>query len=363
MSSIPVYKPFLDLTELKNVIECVESSWISSKGPFIKKFEKAFATRIDISNATTVSNGTVALHVALLALGVGPGDEVIVPTLTYIASVNAIKYVGATPIFIDCNLSDWQIDTSKIEAKITEKTRAIMAVHVYGNPTDMIAIMTIARKFDLKIIEDCAEAIGTYINGRHVGTFGDVSTFSFFGNKTITTGEGGMVVSNSREVIEMVERLKGQGLAAGREYWHDLIGYNYRMTNICASIGLAQLEKLETILEKKRSIANFYFENLKNLPVQFQEVLEGGLTSHWMCSILCENEEKRDGLRKHLSKVSIETRPLFPPIHLMEMYTTKENFPLAESISVRGLNLPSFPSLTSDELNLIVLNIKEFLEK
>jgi perosamine synthetase len=355
---IPIYRPFLDSAELSNALSCIESTWISSKGPYINQFETQFAAKIDVEHATSVSNGTVALHLALLALGIGPGDEVIVPTFTYIASVNAIKYVGATPIFVDSNSDDWQLNPVEANLRVTSKTKAIMAVHLYGNPCDMLKILEIAKRNNLFVIEDCAEAIGTLINGRHVGTFGDVATFSFFGNKTITTGEGGMVVSRNPKIIRLVQRLKGQGLAEGREYWHDLVGYNYRMTNLCAAIGLAQLDKLDKILELKTSIAEFYFEEFANTSIRFQSINSSDRSSHWMCSILCASDEDRENVRRQLSNNQIETRPLFFPVHTMEMYKTGESLPVAEMLNRRGLNLPSFPGLNLDELKLIANIVK-----
>ncbi|EFG9803382.1 GDP-perosamine synthase RfbE/PerA, partial [Escherichia coli] len=241
----PVYQPSLTGKEKEYVNECLDSTWISSKGNYIQKFENKFAEQNHVQYATTVSNGTVALHLALLALGISEGDEVIVPTLTYIASVNAIKYTGATPIFVDSDNETWQMSVSDIEQKITNKTKAIMCVHLYGHPCDMEQIVELAKSRNLFVIEDCAEAFGSKYKGKYVGTFGDISTFSFFGNKTITTGEGGMVVTNDKTLYDRCLHFKGQGLAVHRQYWHDVIGYNYRMTNICAAIGLAQLEQAD----------------------------------------------------------------------------------------------------------------------
>lgn len=239
----PVYQPSLGDKEKENVIECLNSTWISSKGKFIAQFENSFSKYIGVKHAVAVSNGTVALHLALLSLGIGEGDEVIVPSFTYIASVNAIKYTCAKPVFVDSDPITWQIDPEKIEEKITTKTKAIMTVHLYGHPCEMDKIKKIAAKHKLYIIEDCAEAFGSLYKGKHVGTIGDIYTFSFFGNKTITTGEDGIVVTNDPSLNEKVIHLKGQGLAKNREYYHDIIGYNYRMTNICAAIGCAQLER------------------------------------------------------------------------------------------------------------------------
>src|SRR6266536_2224702 len=216
---IPIYQPDLSGNEQKYVNECIRSTWISSKGAFISRFEENFAEFCNTPYAVSVCNGTVALHVALLALGIGEGDEVIVPTLTYVASVNAIRYVNATPVFVDSLPDTWQMDPADIARAVTPRTKAIIAVHLYGQPCDMDAVMALAKAHDLFVVEDCAEAIGTYYKGRHVGNFGDVATFSFFGNKTMTTGEGGMVTTRNPNLRKRAAHLKGQGLVDGREYW------------------------------------------------------------------------------------------------------------------------------------------------
>lgn len=351
---IPIYQPDLSGREREYVDECLTSTWISSKGRFIGEFEDAFGQYVGAGFAAACSNGTVALHLALLALGIGPGDEVIVPTLTYIASVNAIRYVGATPVFCDSEAQGWQADPASIGSLVTPRTRAIMVVHLYGGAVDMASIGEIARKHDLFVVEDCAEAIGTLVSGQHVGTLGDIATFSFFGNKTITTGEGGMVVTNNASLHERVVRLKGQGLATGREYWHDVVGYNYRMTNICAAIGLAQMERIEEFLKGKRRVAEGYRMRLADVPVTFQQAHPGGAHSHWMVSLAVETAEHRDPLRAALADAGIETRPVFFPIHSMPMYAERSrSIPIAEDIARRGINLPSWPGLDDAQLDRI----------
>ena len=347
--------------ERKYVNECLDSTWISSKGRFVNEFELEFAKYINVNHATTVSNGTVAIHLALLALGIGPGDEVIVPTLTYIASVNAIVYTGATPVFADSLHTSWQLDPEDILKKITSKTKAVMAVHLYGHPCDMSTISEICRQKKLYLIEDCAEAIGSKFENQHVGSFGDISTFSFFGNKTITTGEGGMVVTNDETLFERAKHFKGQGLAKYREYWHDVIGYNYRMTNICAAIGLAQLEQINLILTEKERVANCYRENLQNTSLEFHKPINNKVHhSYWMCSVLAENAKQRDTIRDFLKKNDIETRPLFYPVHTMPMYATNyQSHPIAENLGWRGINLPSYPELTNHQIKFICEKIKE----
>ncbi len=361
MYKYPVYQPTLNGNEKKYVNECIDSTWISSRGKFVTEFENSFAKYVGTNYATAVCNGTVAIHLALVALGLGDGDEVIVPTFTYIASVNPIVQVGAKPVFVDSDKTTWQISPDDIRAKITPKTRAIMVVHLYGNPCDMNEIMKIAREHNLLVIEDCAEAIGTEYMGQKVGSFGDVACFSFFGNKTITCGEGGMVLTNDAIIYDRLVRYKGQGLAKYREYWHDVMGYNYRMTNIAAAIGLAQLEQVQTFLDKKHQIADWYKQGLHGLPVEFHKQDENGYHSYWMCSLLVEKSTDRDNFREYLKESGIETRPTFYPVHTMPMYADKfEQHKNAEDIALRGINLPSYPALEKEDVMYIVNKIKEY---
>ncbi len=358
---IPVYQPCLSGNERKYVNECLDSTWISSKGRFINEFEKRFSEYINVEHATAVSNGTVALHLALLALGIGPGQEVIVPTFTYIASVNAVVYTGATPVFADSLEDTWQIDPEDVRRRITTKTRAIIAVHLYGHPCNMDRLMAVAREHELFIVEDCAEALGSLYNNRHVGSFGDIATFSFFGNKTITTGEGGMVATNDDTLFNRIVHFKGQGLAKYREYWHDVVGYNYRMTNICAAIGLAQLERADEFIAKKRLLAEWYREGLKDLPVAIHGEFGDVRHSYWMVSILVEKPEQRDLLRTTLSRAEIETRPSFYPVHTMPMYASKfQRYQIAENLGWRGINLPSWPGMSKAHVEYVCTAIRDF---
>lgn len=361
MIQIPVYEPLLQGREKEYVMDCLESNWISSKGSYVNEFEKAFSNYIGNRFSIATSNGTTALHLAMLALGIGEGDEVIVPTFTYIASVNCISYVGATPVFVDSNLDTWQLDLDQVEKKIGEKTKAIIAVHLYGNCCDLERLRKICDDHNIYLVEDCAEAIGTYYKNNHVGNLSDISTFSFFGNKTITTGEGGMVCTNDSFLKDRIELFKGQGVSQDIEYWHEVIGYNYRMTNICAAIGLAQLENIEKVLVKKQEIIACYKNELEEVPVSF--VQDEGVNSHWMISIVVENEYHRNDLRDYLGNHGIETRPFFHPIHLMNMYKGKEDssgYPNAIKLSQRGLNLPSSPVLTEVQIKYICNKIKHY---
>jgi len=360
----PVYSPYLKGNEKKYINDCIDSTWISSKGKYIELFENAFATYIDIPYATTVNNGTVALHLALLAIKIKAGDEVIVPSFTYIASVNAISYVGATPVFVESLKRNWQVDPEDIRRKITLKTKAIMVVHLYGHPCDMDEIIAICNEHNLLLIEDCSEAIGSYYKKKHVGSFGDISTFSFFGNKTITTGEGGMVVSKYETYMDTVRKLKNQG-NSNVQYWHDEIGYNYRMTNICAAIGLAQLEQIETIIPLKKTIAQTYKTAFQNTDIEFHTEDSNIINSYWMCSCLIPKNINKQQLSDYLLEHGIETRPLFYPANEMPMYKKQnsETFYIAKELNERGLNLPSYPNLTETDVIFIANKLIDFVKQ
>ncbi|MER8853807.1 DegT/DnrJ/EryC1/StrS aminotransferase family protein [Mesorhizobium australicum] len=360
MERIPVYEPYLAGNVSDYVNECLTTGWISSRGGFIAKFEAAFAEFTGAKDATSVANGTVAIHLVLEALEIGPGDEVIVPSLTYVASVNTILQTGAKPIFVDSLEGTLQVDPAAIRGAITPRTKAVMAVHLYGHPCDMDTIVAICREHDLLLIEDCAEAFGSLWKGRHVGTFGDAATFSFFGNKTITTGEGGMVLARDPEVMSRCRRLKSQGVSPGREYWHDMLAYNYRMTNIEAAIGLAQIEMAAEIIAIKCKVADEYRVGLSSLPLRTHDPVGDVSHSYWMCSIILDRAEDRDPLRAYLAQQGIETRPFFAQAHLMPHCRTDEVFPIGASLSERGINLPSYPGLTSAQIERICAAVSSF---
>jgi perosamine synthetase len=349
---LPVYRPQLGERERRYLLDAFDSGWISSRGSFVGRFEQAFAHYVGAERATSVSNGTVALHVALAALGVGPGDEVIVPTFTYVAPVNMIRVVGATPVFADSDPRTWQVDAADVERRVTPRTRAILAVHLYGQACDMDAIDAIARRHGLLVVEDCAEAFGTRIGARHVGTFGDASTWSFFGNKTITTGEGGMVVARDAAIAERAALLKNQGVSSEREYWHVELGFNYRMTNLQAAIGLAQLEQAGAFLARKRALADAYRETFEGLPLALHAEGPGTTHSYWMVSVLVSSAGERDRLRAALAEAGVETRPTFVPAHRLPMYAAQaaDRYPVADDLAARGMNLPSWPGLGDDDV-------------
>jgi perosamine synthetase len=361
---IPLYQPSLNGNEKKYVNDCLNTGWISAKGKYVEKFEKTFAEKNEVKYASSVCNGTVAIHLALLSLGINSDDEVIVPTLTYVASVNPITYIGAKPIFADSIRETWQIDPKDVEKKITNKTKAIIVVHLYGHACNMEAIIKIAKKYNLFVVEDCAEAVGSKFLGKSVGTFGDIATFSFFGNKTITTGEGGMVITNNQEIHNRCIHLKSQGLKPNTEYWHDIIGYNYRMNNVCAAIGLAQLDQLDNFVKKKRELFYSYKEQLIDLPLKMHEETDNVFHTFWLVNILVENLDTKENLRDYLGQNGIETRPIFYPIDRMPMYYDKSNkFPIADYLSQRGISLPSWPGLLEKDVLNICKTIRDFYSK
>lgn len=362
MNLIPVYTPRLTEKTSLYVNECIESGWISSRGAFIEKFEGSFAKYVGARDAVTVSNGTVAIHLALAALGIGPGDEVIVPTFTYIATVNMILLTGAQPVYVDSVADTLQIDPQAVRRAITRKTRAVMAVHLYGHPCDMDALVSICQENELLLVEDCAEAFGTRWNGRHVGTFGDIATFSFFGNKTITTGEGGMVLARDDSILARCRHLKSQGVSSSREYWHDVLAFNYRMTNIQAAIGLSQIEAAAKILEDKSRVAAEYAFGLKNLPLRTHSPVGNVTHSYWMCSIILDDSSHRDPLRAYLGNAGIDSRPFFPLCHKMPHAESDAQTPVAENLSKSGINLPSFPDLTSEQTSLVCKVISDYFD-
>jgi perosamine synthetase len=358
---IPLYSPYISKNQKKYVNQCLDTNWISSKGQFVNSFEDKFSLYTNSKYSVAVSNGTVAIHLAMLALGIKDGDHVLVPSFTYIAPVNAIKYVGATPVFVDSNPDDLQMDLQDLEKKITKDTKAILAVHVYGQSGEMNKLKQISKKYKLILLEDCAEALGASFKGKKVGSFGSIATYSFYGNKTITTGEGGMVTTNNKALKDKILKLKGQGLSKNKEYWHDIIGYNFRMTNICAAIGLAQLENINTIMKLKRDIASYYKKELKGLPLRLHNESQNTIHSFWLCSIMLDKLQDRDKLRLHLARRGIETRPFFYPVHTMQMYR-KPGLKLknTEKIFKSGINIPSWPGMTKKNLDEVVFAIRSF---
>ena len=361
-----LYEPLLGNDEKKFVQDCLKSNWISSKGKYISKFEKQFSKFINIKYSLSVSNGTAALHLALLALHLKKSDEIIVPTFTYISPVNAIKYKDSKVKFLDSNLDTWQIDIDQLEKNISKKTKAIIVPHLYGQMCDLQKLKRICKNKKIYLIEDCAEAFGCYYKKKHLGTFGDISTFSFFGSKTITTGEGGMVCTNNKQFAERIYKLKMVGVVKNRYYWHDIIGYNYRMTNICAAIGLGQLKIAKNILKKKINVFNNYKYFLRKINIKMNKELPNTKSSFWLINIFVNNKKTRDGLAKYLKKNKIETRNTFNPVHKMPMYknlSKRKIFSNANILSDTGLSLPSGPSLKKEEIKNICSLVINYLGK
>jgi len=367
MYKYPVAQPEIDKEELKNIVEAVKSGWVSSKGKFIEEFENAFAEYVGVKYGIATSNGTASLHLALVALNIGEGDEVIVPDLTFAATINAVIYVGAKPVIVDINPDYWCIDSNKLEKAITPATKAIIPVHLYGHPCDMDVIMEIASKYNLYVIEDAAEAHGAEYKGRKVGSFGHISCFSFYGNKIITTGEGGMCLTNDKELVEKIKILRNHGMDPKRRYWHNVVGFNYRMTNLQAALGLAQLSKIEKFIERKRKIAKIYLEELSSLQgITLHPEMPWAKCVYWLYSILIDDEKikmRRDEVAEKLEENSIETRNFFYPLHEMPVYRKYASFtyPISSKISKQGLNLPSSVKLSEEDIKYIATKIREIV--
>jgi perosamine synthetase len=358
---IPVAVPDIGEDELRSVTEAIRSGWISSKGPFIDEFEKGFSGYIGVKHGVAVSNGTVALHLALSALGIGPGREVIVPSLTFIAAANAVTYSGAKVVFADSHPDYWCVDPGAVKTNITDRTKAIILVHLYGHPCDIDPILEMARSRNLFVIEDCAEAHGAQYKGKKVGSFGDISCFSFYGNKTITTGEGGMCLTGNEELAEKMMILRDHGMNPNKRYWHDVVGFNYRMTNLQAALGVAQLAKIERLIGRKRAIAKMYRELLPhNRDIAHAPEMLWAKNTYWFYSILL-NSKTRDGVATYLAQQSIETRPFFYPIHILPPYYHGQRLRVAEELSARGLNLPSGPRATDDEIRYVSSAVEKAL--
>lgn len=356
---IPVAAPVLAGREKEYVADCMESGWISSGGKYVELFEAAFAEFCGVRHAVACCNGTVALHLALLALGVGPGDEVIVPTLTFVASANAVTYCGARPVFVDSEPATWNLDPVQVEAKITTRTKGIMAVHLYGHPAEMGALRNTARRHGLFLLEDAAEAHGAAYEGRPVGSLGDAAAFSFYGNKIIATGEGGMVVTDDGALASRARLLRGQGMDAGRRYWFPVVGYNYRMMNIPAAIGLAQLERADWHLARREEIALWYKEELRDVgELTWQGEAAWAKHVRWLFTVVLGDGVRvgRDELMVRLLQLGVETRPVFYPMHALPPYRESavgEPFPVAERIAERGVSLPTWAGLSRDDVSFI----------
>lgn len=365
---IPVAAPVLAGNEKAYVLDCVESAWISSAGKYVEKFERAFADFCGVKHAVSCNTGTAALHVALLAVGVGPGDEVIVPTLTFVATANAVTYCGAQPQFVDVDPDTWTLDPELIEAKITPRTKAIIPVHLYGYVANMDAIREIAQRHNLFVVEDAAEAHGAEYHGGRVGSLGDVAAFSFYGNKIISCGEGGMVVTNSEKLISYAAQLRGQGMDLKKRYWFPIIGYNYRMPNLAAAVGLAQLEQIEWHLNRRHEVALWYRSILSEVPgIGWQTGKAGSRSVDWLFTITLDERigVSRDNLMIRLAERGVETRPVFYPMHVLPPYRPAvqeaNDFPVAERIGRSGISLPTWAGLKREDVEYVCENLLELI--
>jgi perosamine synthetase len=369
---INVCEPVLDGNEKKYVLDCLQSNWISSNGSYNRLFEESMSKYIQVEHAISCSSCTTALHLALVALEIGPGDEVIIPDFTLIVSANTVIQVGAIPVLVDVDPVTWCIDPARIEEKISSRTRAIMVVHMYGHPCDMTAIVTIARRYGLKVIEDCAESHGAEINGRKTGAFGDLACFSFYGNKIITTGEGGMVLCNDGKLAERIRLLCNQGFQIPR-FVHEVKGFNYRLTNVQAAIGLAQMEKVEDKVSRKRCIGKTYTELLSghaNLILPHDG--PGEKNVFWMYGIVLKDTVlEKVVLMERLLEKGIETRSFFCPMHQQPVFhkdgfaphpSFQQEYPVSENLWEHGLYLPSGISLDKKQIEYICFTLQQSIK-
>jgi perosamine synthetase len=360
---LPVADTRLDGNELRYVTECIQSSWISSAGRFVREFEDRFAAAAGCRHGVACASGTSALHLALATLGIGPGDEVILPTFTMIATANAVSYTGAVPVLVDAEPVTGNLDVEQLAAKVTDRTRAVLVVHTYGHPADMDPVLALARRRGLAVVEDAAEAHGAVYHGRRVGGLGNAAVFSFYGNKIVTTGEGGMVTTNDPELARVARRLRDHAFSDDRHFWHRYLGFNYRMSNLQAAVGLAQTERLDQLVSSRRENARRYDELLRGVPgLVLPAELPGVESVFWMYAPRVADGFgcSRDELRRHLARQGIETRTFFVPIHLQPIYHRRfrgQSFPVAEELCRQGLYLPSGPSLTAGEIAWVARQI------
>ena len=356
---IPVNEPLLRGNEKKYLNECIDTGWISSEGPFVKEFETRLSERVGRLHGVAVSNGTAALDIAIEALQIGKGDEVILPTFTIISCVHQIVRAGAIPVLVDSNFNTLNMDVSKIEEKITKNTKAIMVVHIYGLTVDMDPVIKIARDNNLYLIEDASEVIGQTYKGKNCGSFGDISTFSFYPNKHITTGEGGMVLMNDKRIYEKCKSLRNLCFKKETRFIHDQIGWNYRMTNLQAALGLAQLEQLDSFVKKKREIGELYNRQLSGinqiiLPTQKTEYVDN---IYWVYGIIIKEGYTFNAktIMDRLSQMGVGNRPFFFPMHLQPVLKNYglfegENYPVSENLYNNGFYIPSGLGISEEQI-------------
>jgi len=369
-SFIPVCEPTLGGNELEYVTEAVRTNWISSAGRYIQQFEEDFASACEADHGVACTSGTTALHLVMAVVGLEPGDEVILPTFTMIATPNCVRYTGATPVLVDSESVSWNLDLDQVADAITSKTRAIIPVHTYGHPVDMDALQEIADQHGIWVIEDAAEAHGARYKGRRAGSLGDAACFSFYGNKIITTGEGGMITTDNEELAKLARNLRDHAFSTERHFWHRHVGYNYRMTNLQAAVGVAQTEKLEDYVAARRRNAALYSGLLADIDGITTPPEVGDVENvFWMYGLLVDEGAyglNRNALREALAARGIETRTFFIPIHYQPIYHEAfvgRSFPVAEDFCARGLYLPSASSLTAGQVHYIVDAIRAIGEE
>ena len=348
----PISQPSIGEKEIAYVTDAVASGWVSSIGKYIEQFEKMFAAFCGTEHAVATSNGTTALHLALVCMGVKAGDEVIVPDLTFVATANAVQYTGASVVTVDVDPRTLCIDVDAIRRAITPRTRAIIPVHLYGHPANMPGIMALARESGIAVIEDAAEAHGAEIHGRRVGSIGDLGVFSFYGNKVVTSGEGGMITTNDRELYAKARFLRDHAMSQERRYWHTEVGYNYRMTNLQAALAVAQMERIDDFIAKRRQIMGWYREELGAEPKLRLNHDEAGCDCvYWMVCLEVDGltDGPRAQLMKRLREMGVDSRPYFYPVSDMPMYKAADT-PVAHAVSVKGMNLPSYVDLSRGDV-------------
>jgi perosamine synthetase len=358
---IPVAEPSLGEREVELVTDAVRSGWVSSIGEYVTAFEAELASRCGVADAVATSNGTTALHLALAVAGIGPGDEVIVPSLTFVATAAAVKYLGASPVLAESDAAHWCLDPEDVARRITPRTRAIVAVDLYGHPADMNALGELAATHNLVVVEDAAEALGAVYRGRPAGGLGLLGVLSFYGNKLITTGEGGAVLVDDPALADRARLLRDHAMDPNRRYWHGEIGFNYRITNMQAALGVAQLERLDEFLQRKREIAAVYRAGLQDVPgVTLQEEADWATSSWWMTTLRIDPAHgvDREEVAARLRVDGVDSRPAFVPLHLLPHLRQEGALPVAEAVGSEGLSLPSSTSLTDSELAWVIGSVR-----
>lgn len=370
--AVPVNEPLLNGNERKYLNECIDTGWIGSEGPFVARFEEAMAKQVGRSYGIAVTNGSAALEAAVMALGIGEGDEVIMPAFTIISCASAVVRVGGTPVLVDSDPTTWNIDVTKIEAKITPKTKAIMVVHIYGLPVDMDPILALAKKYKLKVIEDAAEMHGQTYKSHPCGSFGDISIFSFYPNKHITTGEGGMIVTNDPALAEASRSLRNLYFVPNQRFHHEKLGWNLRMTNMQAALGVAQLERLDEFVTRKRTMGAYYTAALQNLTTAELPPTKATYADsiYWVYGLVLKDDVSYDAQEamQKLGALGIGTRPFFWPMHLQPVFQNMglfkgESYPVAERLAKRGFYIPSGLALSEPQMDEVIQAVKQTLTK